>query len=107
MKTANKMVNTCLIFAARWPSSVFRKHGGHGGVKHTGYRHAQGSRLFVCRETDDVQPECNTSVCNQPGRAEPRHLMRAPVPNVLQLPADPRIKHTLDERQRAHPSQQV
>ena len=83
------------------------KHGGDGGVKHTCHSHAQRSRFLIRRKTDNVQSEGDAPVHNQSGRAEPSHLMCTPVPNLLQLPADPRVKHTLDERQRAHPSQQV
>jgi hypothetical protein len=91
----------------RDPPSVSRKRGGHGSVKRTGHSHAQRSRFLVRRETDNVQPESDAPVCDQPDGAKPSHLVGAPVPNILQLPADPRVKHALDERQRAHPSQQV
>jgi hypothetical protein len=88
-------------------SSVSRKRGGHGGVKRTGHSHAQRSCFLVRRETDNVQPKSDTPVHKQPGSAEPSHLMCAPIPDILQLPADPRVKDALNERQRAHPSQQV
>ena len=89
-------------------ASVSRKtRRRDGSVKRTCYSHAQRSRLLVRCETDDVHPEGYTSVHDQCGRAEPSHLMRAPVPDMVQLPTDPCAKHTLDERQRAHPSQQV
>ena len=89
------------------PASVSRKHGSHDSVKRTGHGHAQRPCLLIRGETDDVQPKGDTPVHEQSSRAEPSHLMRAPVPDVLQFPTDPRIKHTLDKRQRAHPSQQV
>lgn len=89
------------------PASVSRKHGSHESVKRTGHSHAQRPCLLIRGETDDVQPKGDTPVHEQSGRAEPSHLMRAPIPDVPQLPTDPRIKHTLDKRQRTHPSQQV
>ena len=42
------------ICYAKTLASVSRKHGGRGGVKHTGHSHAQRSRLLVRRETDNV-----------------------------------------------------
>jgi len=107
MDTANKMVNTCLMFAVQRPSNQFFGKHCDGGVKHTSHSHAQSSCFLVRRETDDVQPEGDAPVHDQTGSAEPGHLMGAPVSNTLQLVADPRVKHALDERQRAHPSQQV